>query len=366
MIKGDKSWTSHSSSGVLCPTSERNSRVRGNGLAWRSIASRRCPNASRLLHMSPWSQGGRNRHCKWQNQWSLSIWSSFTSTRAVWYQPIEKKGMVLYRLCHMKNHEWVWRGPAEQCEKSIFKLTAAPCAMPQPNKLEPTHGHIVAIIKLFRFQMRVFLTLLTFLTAYMSVSLCLSLASACSTTALLFFSRLFARKTRRKFVQISSQKYREKRLSTSECWTFCRWIVACSLESSQKNNEKYRLPAATACLSIGVWNSIPRQLNWDIKRCSDRGSNISKIVASPHGLMILMHHTAAWSALAKSSIATPKCQCSNLQTRKVKAATSYMLHVFSSPKRNECCLVFAIGSFRFLTDEPTCLRASIHNVYIYI
>lgn len=69
----------------------------------------------------------------------------------------------------------------------------------------------------------VYFHLLTFLAAcmciiiyiyvYHSLSLSLSLASACSTIALLFVSRLFARKTRRKFVQISSQKYREFRAS---------------------------------------------------------------------------------------------------------------------------------------------------------
>ena len=62
MIKSNKSWTFHRSSDVLCPTFERKSRVGvRSGLAWRSIASRRCPNASRLLHMSPWSQGVRRQ-----------------------------------------------------------------------------------------------------------------------------------------------------------------------------------------------------------------------------------------------------------------------------------------------------------------
>jgi hypothetical protein len=47
-----------------------------------------------------------------------------------------------------------------------------------------------------------------------------------------------------------------------------------------------------------------------------------------------------------------------LQTCKVQAATSYMLHVFSSP--NECCLVFAIGSFPFF-DRWAYMRTRIHT-----
>ena len=133
-------------------------------------------------------------------------------------------------------------------ESLVFKLTA-PCAMPQPNKLEP-HGHIRAIIKLFWFQMLPDVIFHSFSGQihgifpspdFFSLHVCvsispLSLASACSTIALLFVSRLFARKTRRKFVQISSQKYREKRLPTNikpSTGELCKWLTV--LESSWKH-----------------------------------------------------------------------------------------------------------------------------------
>lgn len=141
-----------------------------------------------------------------------------------------------WRLATFKNIR-VARGPATRpVESLVFKLTLRLVRCHSPTVARAKNGHIRAIIKLFwvhkccpmlfnhSFSGQIHgifpspdfsrcMYVYNYIYICISLSLSLSLASACSTIALLFVSRLFARKTRRKFVQISSQKYREFRAS---------------------------------------------------------------------------------------------------------------------------------------------------------
>ena len=143
-------------------------------------------------------------------------------------------------LPHLKTLES--RGPATQCGKPCIQTHCALCdaTAQQARATRPHSGNHQAILvsnvarcyfHSFSGQIHGIFPSPDFsrcMYVYLYIYLSLSLASACSTIALLFVSRLFARKTRRKFVQISSQKYREKRLPTNikpSTGELCKWLT---------------------------------------------------------------------------------------------------------------------------------------------